>query len=300
LKAEKITGYEYILFSTSSYGEKQKWDDSYLKYLGFVPRAQKGLLLIEHNFTLCFEKYGEEEYLREGRLFTLWPFRNTPFLNPHYFGESAARPKNGKTRFVGIGTVATEKFSFSSIVAAVEKLNSLGEENFEALIIGRGKSPKIPGKLAKYIKFKGDLSFADMFEELRGADFILLPLNSAVERYREYLAGKVSGSNQLMLGFNKPCIIDKTFAEAYGLSEQNAVIYGEGGLHAAMAEAVAMGPDEYLKMQENLHALADGLYEKSLDNLRSALKMAENKRPAPASGMRKQAQKARAPQQSGN
>ncbi|MDR3347999.1 MAG: hypothetical protein LBO03_00095 [Acidaminococcales bacterium] len=222
------------------------------------------------------EKYGAKKWLKEGRLFTLWPFfQDVPFLNPHYFGEKRmAANKNGTTQFISIGG---DMYRFKVVVEAVERLLSFENKNFKIIAIAeREELPKIPERLAQYIKFKGSLDFAAMFAEIRAADFILLPLSYSVERHHTFLRGQVSGTNQLMLGFNKPCLLEEPFAKAYGLSEKNAVIYDSGrGLADAMRRAMEMGPEEYGQMQKNLQILADEMYEKSLDNLKKVLQVAE-------------------------
>ncbi|MDR2005670.1 MAG: glycosyltransferase family 4 protein [Acidaminococcales bacterium] len=275
LQLEKTAKYEYIFFSTSAYGVKYyTGTDLYLKYLGFPLKARKGLLLLEHNF-FDLEKSGEAEYLREGRLFVLWPFRDVPFLNPHYFGEKKIETKNAKTRFFAVG-IALDRDCFGLIIEAVKAL-SLENRNFELILVGRGASPKIPERLSHYVKFKGGLDFAAMFEEIRASDFLLLPLSYATYRHHEFLRGKVSGTNQLMLGFSKPCLLEEAFARAYSLTEKNAVIYDNAcGLAGAMRRAMEMGPEEYDSVRKNLKTLADELYERSLDNLRKALRKAES------------------------
>jgi hypothetical protein len=277
LRSEKTINYEYIFFSSSFYGEKYifGFGGFYLKYLGFRPKARKGLLFIEHGLS-DFEKYYAKEWLKEGRLFTLWPFfDDVPFLNPHYFGEKrAAVNKNAKTRFIFVGG---DKYRFNLVIEAVEKLLSLENKNFAITVIAeRIQLPKIPEGLAQYIKFKGSLNFAAMFEEIRASDFFLLPLSYSVKRHHTFLRGQVSGTNQLMLGFGKPCLLEETFANAYGLTEKNAVIYNDGrDLCAAMRRDMAMSQGEYGQMRENLQILADELYAKSLGNLRKALQATE-------------------------
>jgi hypothetical protein len=276
LHLEKINNYEYIFFSSYTYGEKYLTaGDSYLKYLEFLPKARKGLLVVEHSL-FCLNKYGAEKWLQEGRLFLLWPFQGIPFLNPHYFGERKISRKNAKTRFFAVGIVM-DRNCLGLIFEAAQKLLSAENGNFELILAGRGEAPKITKRLAQHVKFKGGLDFAAMFAEIRAADFILLPLSYAVERHREYLRGKVSGTNQLMLGFVKPCLFEKAFANAYGLTEKNAVIYDNGReLADAMRRAMEMCPEEYDRMRENLQFLADEMYGESLANLREVLQKAES------------------------
>ena len=92
-----------------------------------------------------------------------------------------------------------------------------------------------------------------MFKEIEKSDFILPLLDPDIEAHKRYMYYGTSGTFQLVYGFNKPCIIHKTFADIYGFDEKNSIIYEcNDKLPEAILNAIYIMDDEYKNIQQNL------------------------------------------------
>ena len=77
---------------------------------------------------------------------------------------------------------------------------------------------------------------------------------------------------QLIYGFLKPCIINRTYAPLNSFNEDNSIIYDEPNQYAqAMEKGIKLTKEEYSNMQEKLKTTVDGIYKKSLENLKGML-----------------------------
>ena len=171
LKLNKIKEYKYVFLSSSAYWEG-KYKNSYLKFLGFVPKSRNGVLIVEHNLSYI-DKYNEKKYLKQDRLFTLSGFQNTKMLNPHYFGEVKITPKSGdKTRFIVVGGINKNNKNHDLLIKTAQKLAE-HNTNFEITVIGLSGSINIPEELKDIIHYKGKLPFNKMYKEMEKADFFL-------------------------------------------------------------------------------------------------------------------------------
>ena len=111
-----------------------------------------------------------------------------------------------------------------------------------------------------------------MFEKLEQSDFILPLLDPNIKSHKRYMDSGTSGSFQLIYGFNKPCIIHKTFADIYNFDNSNSIIYPENEILAnKMIEAVELKNSEYLELEANLSKLVQSIDIKSRKNLKSFL-----------------------------
>lgn len=266
LKLDKIKNYKYLFLSSSAYWEKNVYWDSFLNFLGYTPKTQKGILLVEHNIKSCLNKYNEENYLKESRLFTLSGFHNSPMLNPHYFIKNNTHQKNRKTQFIIVGHWAKSK---ELLYETLTKLYTNGYKDFEILIVGaKYKLPKI---YQQNVKMLGRIKFTRLYNILKNTDFILAMLDYSDKSHQRYLEDATSGSRQLSLGFNKPILINEAFAKVYNFDDTNAIAYKENDLYEAMKQAIEMTQEDYSKKQMFLKNLANEIYNKSLENLRKVV-----------------------------
>jgi len=276
LKLEKIKNYEYVFFSSSAYWEPYGYTDSYLNYLGFEPKCKNGLLLVEHNIDPCLKKYNEEKYVEQGRLFTLSGFENTNMLSPHCYGYEKVAPKNKVTKFIVVGGINIESKNHNLLFQAVRNLKNNGENEFKVIIVGGGNKLDIPKDILQNVEHKGRLNFKKMFMEVNNADFFLPLLDLSIEKHKRYLNSATTGSRQLILGFLKPCLINKEFGNVYGFNEQNSIIYNENDLYSAMLRAILLTKEDYEQKQKNLKLISELFYNKSLINLKSSIERIEN------------------------
>lgn len=269
LELKKICEYEYIFISSSALWDANKEKTSFLNYINFIPQTKHGLLIVEHNLEPYLAEYNEQQYLEENRLFTLSGFDNTPMLNPHYFKEiKPNHKKNNKTVFIVSGhTIKAEELLINSVTELVK--NNI--TNFEIRITGA--KMEIPKQLKKYIKNLGYLKFKNLYKVLEDADFILPMLDEFDKKHQRYLKGTTSGARQLSLGFLKPMLINEKFAKVYDFDNTNSVIYVANSLSNAMKIAIGTKQEDYATMQKSLEILANNIYNKSLENLKTAVGM---------------------------
>ena len=144
--------------------------------------------------------------------------------------------------------------------------------DFKVTAFGRGDSLDIPENLAPYIEFKGKLSYKDMYDEIKNADFILMLLDPKSKEHKRYMTTRVTGNAQLSYGFDKPVIINEEFADFYHFNSGNSIIEKGGDLATAMEEAINCSPEEYSKLQDNLKITANEIFKKSLENLKAIIR----------------------------
>ncbi|MCQ2572240.1 MAG: hypothetical protein MJ165_04605, partial [Alphaproteobacteria bacterium] len=263
--------YEYVFLSSSAFwNNPNEFFGAYLEYLGGEPKAKHGILMIEHNAIPCLKEYGEEKYLSQHRLFALTENNEIPRLNPHYFGvfdEKSLDPNFVK--FVVVGGINSSCKNHTMLLDCLEKLVDSGVSNFRVDVVGKG-TLYIPHKLHKYINVMGRLNYKDMYATVNNADYILALLDPTNPQHDRYKTGTTTGSFQLSLGFNKPIIMEQSFAKHYKLTNKNAVVYENDDLYLALQEAITKSVAEYKKIQTNLSKIEQDIYQESLNNLKQA------------------------------
>lgn len=138
---------------------------------------------------------------------------------------------------------------------------------------------RIDPKVKNNAEVTGRVSFAELYDRVEAADFIVLNFYQGCEQETGgYQSGKntftsiqTSGSKQLSLGFLIPCIVEKKAADYYGFSEKNAVIYEDGQLEEALERASRMSAEEYADMVAELKKLQGDIRARSLSNLERML-----------------------------
>ena len=268
LKKDTISQYEYVFLSSSAFWEADFFIGSYINYLGFIPKAKNGIMMIEHHIEPYLQEYNEEEYLRNNRLFTLSGFRNTLMLNPHFFGENIKiTPKSDKTvRFAAVGGNCK---NYDLLLSAVSYLAER-KYDFTVTIVGRGEIT-IPDNIKEYAEFKGYLNYEDMYSVVEKADYLLPLLDYSIQDHHRYIEGTTTGTRQLVMGFLKPCVIEDHFAPNYGFNERNSILYKNNNLVDGMIRAIELSNKDYKDLQKNLEKLEQQIYKISVENLKRAL-----------------------------
>ncbi|MEI0799641.1 WavE lipopolysaccharide synthesis family protein, partial [Brachyspira intermedia] len=197
---------------------------------------------------------------------------NFNFINPHYFGKVNITSKNkGVIKFITVGRISNEVKDYKLLINAVNSIISLGYRNFQVTCIGWNGIVKIDEYLKPFIVMKGKLNYDDMFEEIENADFYLSLLNPYNNKHILYTNNLCTGSNQLVLGFRKPFVISKLYADAYMYNEDNAIIYENNDLVQAIVKAIDMTENEYKNLQNGISKLSSYIYEKSIINLKETM-----------------------------
>lgn len=194
---------------------------------------------------------------------------NIKYINPNYFGIINNSNKNKKyTKFITVGRIQKNVKNYNLLIDTIIKLVSNGYKNFKVICIGWEGSLDINNDIRNYIEVKGKLNFEDMFNELEKSDFYLSLLSANIKEHFVYTFDVFTGSNQLVLGFKKPFLINKIFADAYLYDESSAIVYDDDNLYDAMIKAINMNNDEYSHLQNNIEKLQKSIYDRSLQNLK--------------------------------
>ncbi len=190
-----------------------------------------------------------------------------PMVNPHYFGKVISPPKNEMTRFAVVGEVRNDKRSYPALVHAVTELERTGHD-FRIDIIGRGDLATPPERLSRTFRFHGYLSYQDLYDVLDSTDYILPLLDPSNPDHETYRRHKTSGCFQLAYGFHKPVVLERSFAEARGFTDDNAILYsGANGLQAGMEQAVRTSRAGYDVMRTGVAKRSAVIQERSRESL---------------------------------
>lgn len=273
LHLRRFRAFEFMLIASSHWAEPNGYWGTFLEYLGFVPSGRVGYATVVHDLEHI------SPHLDSGRIqidhcvmLTPGEFRGRTIrmVNPHYFGARrlGARPHK-RRRFVTVGALSTANRNFNQLVHAVQELQEQGLTSFEVRVIGRSGATSADHRDAPpCMKFLGNLSYPELYDELAEADFLLALLDPACASHRRYLGGSTTGSRQLWYGFGIVPVIDEEFAKAYGLEDGSAIVYSSHRLAGAMKLAIDLSPDEYRRRWAILEHEANRIADASLQNLR--------------------------------
>ena len=196
LKLKKIQEYEYVFFSTSAFWEEHRKHLSYLDYLGFVPKAKHGILMVEHNIIPYLKQYKEEKYLKGNRLFSCSGLEKVPMLSPSYYGnfENTLQKDSNVVRFIVVGRTNKDCKNVELLVNTVQKLIDNSINNFEIIIDGEN-SYVIPSTLRPYIIENSKVKFNKLYDDMQKSHFILFLLDDTNPFHDRYKQGTTTGAS---------------------------------------------------------------------------------------------------------
>jgi len=201
----------------------------------------------------------------------------TVVVNPHYFGNVTASPKNKTVNFISVGALSKKRRNISLLIEAAQKLCQAGVCDFRITVIGRGMLYCLPKKLRPFFRILGRLEFQEMYKEMQQSDFFLPLLDPQISKHDRYITTGTSGSFQLIYGFLKPPVIAARFAPVNGFDHTNSIIYeNNADLATAMEKAIRMTAEDYSIMQKKLELYTENLYSESLENLRQLVGVMQN------------------------
>ena len=208
--------------------------------------------------------------LKKNQIWSLGNFKNSTYVNPHYFGDFSLKKKNRITRFFITSTIDR---NYHYLIAAVNKFK---DENLEFHIIVVGKwntftHYNISEKVIDNFTFKYNISYSDLYNEVNNSDYIIINLDPNNKKNTAFKNTRVSGSIQLAYGFLKPVIISKDFAEIYNFNSDNSLLYEKWNFIETMRNAINLENAQYKKMQKNLKLLSKKIYNNSLYNVKNCL-----------------------------
>ena len=263
-----VKRYDYIFLNTEwDYDNQTSVDRSYL-----VNIIDKRKILY-----LCHRPELSYNYLPNNSLkFTLGKISGytSEVLSCCFFRKIFKHHLNDQIKFVVVGNIERKRKDFDLLIEAVNYVSfHYPSIRFEINVIARVGEFKIPDNLNKYIKFLGCLSYQDMYEKIQNSDFLLPLFNSDIPEHSRYLNFGVSGSVNLSLGFNKPMIIERTFAEHFGFDDNSSIIYSfHTGFTNAFISSLNINTIEYDHMCLSLSKLRDKLISDSLYSLKRNLR----------------------------
>lgn len=103
------------------------------------------------------------------------------------------------------------------------------------------------------------------------SDFFLTLWDKNDSTHDKYRTNLISGSPQLIFGFNKIPVIQKEFADFYDFDDTNAIVYQGNNLTDAMEQAILMTDNHYTKLYQGLNKLSQEMYNESKNNLKKIL-----------------------------
>lgn len=265
-----IERYNIVIFGSNAFTWKGKWH-TVLQEFPFLNHYLDKIYVLEHQM-----EYLDKTLLEMGHVFVLTDKlpvdRRLIPVNCHWFGNTCLPSKNKMTRFISAGAIDPVRKNFKKLVEAVENLYDQGITNFRITVVGLGSLDNIDPKIRHFFSVWGRVSYTTLYNEIGRSDFVLTLFDPDNPDHDRYITRGTSGSFQLIYGFSKPCLIPGKFADVYGFSSDNAVVYqGNRDLGQALQKAIEMTDVEYNRIRSNLITMSHAIYNQSLANLKNAL-----------------------------
>jgi glycosyltransferase involved in cell wall biosynthesis len=270
---ERIGKYETILLTSQviykNLTNEGKWETRIFDYFPALNEYRDKIVAVEHHV-----EYMDDDLLKRGKAITLADFNVAVeckiSVNPHYFGEIKITPKSDDiTNFVVVGALESHRRNTELLIRTILKLHKNEPGRFKITIIGRGNIGDIPDEIQRYFDIRGRVGFNEMFSAMEEADFFLCLLDPTNPEHNRYISAGTSGAFQLIYGFVKPCLIAEKFAEKYGFTNENSLVYtSNSDLAETMRRAIKMNSTEYDDIQNALKSTAAGIYQRSLETMR--------------------------------
>lgn len=266
LKMPKAQCYAGILLATLYDYRKNK---ILLREHCFSQKILSKLCVISHDLG----EISELRYYYNGPVGVLSAFKtHYPVVNPHFFGKIESHTPLLQRIFVVPGINGKR---LTHIISAVQCLLDKNYKDFSVVLIGalsKKNNPNIDEKLYKYrknIKVLNRISFPQLYLEVEKADFLISALDYEDDTSKHFLTRATTGAKQISLGFVKPLLIQRPFAEAYSFTDSNAVIYEKDNLASAMMLALDMPLDSYKEICTQIRILSNAIKMVSLNNLKN-------------------------------
>lgn len=269
LKIADFTKYERIIYNSKIIYQNVETTDLH-EFLKKIPQGKKENIYLQHHIDRYFEYPNDKQIIlanpaKDERL-------EKSVVNAHYFGDVKITPKNDITTFITIGELSINRRNCDLLINSVKQLVEQGIHNFKVEVVGNGSLGNLPKNIQQYFDIKGRLDFPQMFEVIENADYFLPLLDSAVEAHKRYMQDGTSGTFQLVYGFLKPCLLHKTFAEIYGFTNEDSIVYENNDeLVASMQKAINTSKEDYTNLQNKLKEKVEKIEQISLENLRGKL-----------------------------
>jgi len=272
---KKLIWYQHVIMATSMCN----WGKINLSILerNYVKKYHKdNFYFIEHNLNNYYKKQEQrlinKEYF-EKRLFVIHKNPNHSWLIPMYFYDNVLvkKPKKNFTNFITVGALLQQQKNYDLLFDVMRELIDRNVRNFKVTIAGKYGDLSVFNMqgLDEYLDIRGMLSYDTMYECVEQSDFLLSLLDMSNEYSKKtYLEeGQTSGTNNLSIGFQTPCLYNEHFGKSFGFSDSNALLYSDNNLLESMLRAMGISDVEYQSLQDNLLQMKLELEAESLNNL---------------------------------
>ena len=267
---KKVIWYQYVILASSGSGLfhfEQNYIKAYNKY---------NFYHIEHDMQnyheIYVKKICDKDYFKKSILL-IRDNPNYPWLIPLYFYDNVLikKSKNTIINFICVGAIAKQYKNYDLLFDVMRELIARNIRNFKVTIVGYFGDLsvfKMQG-LDGYLDIRGRLPYDSMYECVEQADFLLSLLDMSNKyNVKAYIQNwQTSGTNNLSIGFQTPCLYDKSFGKSFGFSDSSALFYSDNNLLEAMLRAMEMSDTEYQLLQKNLLQMKLALEAESLENL---------------------------------
>ena len=170
-----------------------------------------------------------------------------------------------------VGGIEKKRKNYDLLINTVKNLSEQSDK-FKIIVIGKGDLEGLEEEYKRFFDIKGRLDYPNMYREVENADYFLPLLDYENQEHHRYITTGVTGSLQLILGFLKPAVIQKNFADFYKLSEENSIIYNNNQeLVQVMLKAINQDNNCYENKKAALKSLQQNIYKESLENLKGII-----------------------------
>lgn len=281
-----INSFNYIFFSSLEYYHDGIFESAY-DYLSKYEKIKIPFAGIIHNPDKL-KNINSEWMIEKGRVLSLSENncnRNFNLCIPTTFGDRIINVvRTNKVLMVG------QSNDINYVARQIQECLDKGINDIEVLCVGNFDTRKIfakyivkriinwgmtlVGKEKKYrvdysikvfnkINFLGKLSYSNLFRQLEECSFVDIAIDPDADN--QFYTGRTTGTLLLAYGFNKPCILEKRFADAYGLLQSESVVYKSNTL--GFVTAMQMTDEEYLLMLKAFEKKIEDVKKESIDSI---------------------------------
>lgn len=294
LKSNDIQNYDFLFLTSMEHSEHGKVE-RFLNEIDTIPKTKYGVLGIYHTTTFI-DTFRDYELQKQHRLFFLSDFqkgglKEFPVLSLSPITFTNSLPKSRKlSKPINLLTIGTSA-DFSIFSDAYWRLSKSDRKKIRVKHIGTPprKVYNLRGFLyeifcivygliePKYrrcnnIAYLGKLNFADMFDEIEKADYVLVLIDPHIGDQKRYIQYSTSGIRQIILGFSKVGIMHNDVAEKYGFTQDAYIGYASGKLLDALRKVIEMSQNQYDLLVEKTCEVRQSIYQNSLLHISQVVK----------------------------
>jgi glycosyltransferase involved in cell wall biosynthesis len=201
-------------------------------------------------------------------------------LPPTFVDPSPPESRAGESGRTVLNVVGSNG-NYRHIIPLAKSLNEAGlREDYCIRLVGRIWGTRLRNMLMEQIweyslqeniTILGELGCGELHRLLMQSDYFLPLLDSSIAGHKVFLTTKCSGGFGLMFGYQLIPIIDRAFAEAWGVIDESVYFRNASCLTQAV-KSVVENPQQYLYMKRQIYEKNQILLQTGLRNLQRALR----------------------------